>query len=513
MSRQWHRPYAFFSLALWMATVSWSSAKPPDLPVILVIECQEQEPKPAQRAQQPPLTQTNVLRAVPQKQLYGGAILLEGEVFGGEESAEPPTLKKVTTDQAAEIYHDAECLMHEGRTEEACQLYEQVQEIAPKSRYAEMAQDRLSSLKDLRADNPSLKQPVPTRKRTKTAQGAEEASSIDRARKSIFELLDQNISLEVENVALARFLALVSQSQGINIECDSTALKEEGISPRRKITFYCKNATFGKALKQMLKPMKLDYVVKANCIFVTTARVAQGPIVIAAYDVGNLLYSWDVSWDRKSDTLKVVKNEQEETRVTEMARLILDGIEPMSWEKRGGVGSLEYAVETKALIVRHHPRVHEQVQALLASMAKEQQVHKAHCHQRARNQGTVPHAHPTRPTCPYVCPVPQPVQGHAIVEILKKAQQPKNYSVTSEGKTYSSTVGGSEASEPPPSVSGLSYKPQVCYEVDVDKSSGRSRARFQFQMGPLFIQAFKNKEGHGTISIKLQIQKEARQED
>src|SRR5205807_1653899 len=76
-------------------------------------------------------------------------------------------------EKAARLYEEAEALMHEGKADEACVLYEKIRELCPGHRYADMAADRLNELQGLR---------------TKPGEGAEEGQEPPRAGE-VFEAL------------------------------------------------------------------------------------------------------------------------------------------------------------------------------------------------------------------------------------------------------------------------------------------------------------------------------------
>jgi hypothetical protein len=50
---------------------------------------------------------------------------------------------------------------------------------------------------------------------------------------------------------------------------------------------------------------RLDYYVEKDKIVITTKYLTRGPIVIAAYDVSEMLSHYDVEWNRKKDALKL----------------------------------------------------------------------------------------------------------------------------------------------------------------------------------------------------------------
>ncbi len=76
-------------------------------------------------------------------------------------------------EKAARLYEKAEALMHEGKVDEACVLYEKIRGLCPGHRYANMAADRLNELQGLR---------------TKPGEGVEEGQEPPRAGE-VFEAL------------------------------------------------------------------------------------------------------------------------------------------------------------------------------------------------------------------------------------------------------------------------------------------------------------------------------------
>lgn len=220
------------------------------------------------------------------------------------------------------------------------------------------------------------------------------------------------------------------------------------------------------------KPPDLPKKVEVNCEETDSPPLLQPvneeqPVVIAAYDLSEVLHDWTVAWDKNLEKAKVVKKQKERAKCLELFGVIQDGIEPASWSKRGGVGTIEYNASTKALIVKHHPRIHEQIQGLIQSMYLKQQVSYEDCLKQVKAQKK---------------------KGKVLTASLKKQ------------------YGGSEESNvmPMPKV-GFSFLPKTCVDVDTDEKTGQSRVRVQIQFGSLTVSAIKRKDGHGEIKVSVKL--------
>src|SRR5207248_9117759 len=95
--------------------------------------------------------------------------------------------------------------------------------------------------------------------------------------------------------------------------------------------------------------------------------------------VSDLLCAYEVEWDRKTDTLKVVRKDDAESRVAELTRLIENGIAPNSWHSRGGPGRLEYGPELKAFFIMQTPEVQEAITEMLQVKRREMKLHRKRC--------------------------------------------------------------------------------------------------------------------------------------
>ncbi len=146
MTLRWNQLLIALGLCLGMLTNG--RAKPPDLPRQTEIHCD----KPADL---PRSLEVNCDELPGQKSQdkirIGGAVLAVPYDPVEKSDTTAPTVKMTHIDEiASDLYQQGEYEMHEGRIERACEYYEEVLKLSPKSRYAELSKDRLTNLEDLR---------------------------------------------------------------------------------------------------------------------------------------------------------------------------------------------------------------------------------------------------------------------------------------------------------------------------------------------------------------------------
>lgn len=80
-------------------------------------------------------------------------------------------------------------------------------------------------------------------------------------------------------------------SYGISVVIDTVALEDVGLSPEETIKFEAKSISAGAALRNMLRPLALTYIVKDEVLLITTPSVAEEELEFRVYpgdDRGNV---------------------------------------------------------------------------------------------------------------------------------------------------------------------------------------------------------------------------------
>jgi hypothetical protein len=109
----------------------------------------------------------------------------------------------------------------------------------------------------------------------KTAAFPETNADINRTNAAVEKSLAAKTDIDSLNLPLEDFVKALAKDHGINIRLDKSGLKRAGVAPLMQITASFKQVPLGLALRQILRPLKLQY------------RVADGVVVIE--DLGSPL--------------------------------------------------------------------------------------------------------------------------------------------------------------------------------------------------------------------------------
>src|SRR5262245_31711148 len=101
--------------------------------------------------------------------------------------------------------------------------------------------------------------------------------------------LRTRVDVSCRETPLRQVLEDLGNRQKINIVADEPALRGEGISLDRPVTVRLEGVSLQSALKLLLRPAGLTYVVKDEVVQVTTPEHAQGRLVRRIYSVGDLV--------------------------------------------------------------------------------------------------------------------------------------------------------------------------------------------------------------------------------
>jgi RNA polymerase sigma factor (sigma-70 family) len=176
-----------------------------------------------------------------------------------------------------------------------------------------------------------------TKAAAKTAQEAKE--------KEIDKRLQRPVNLNFKGVPLSQVLADIRLSHGLNFMTDHRALERDGISPDGPVNVHLEGVSLKSALKLLLGGLELTYVVRDGAIVVTTPTAARGKLIRRIYQVEKLL-----GGDATGGSL---------------IPLIMNNVEPETWQPRGGPGSIDFFPHTRCLIILQSPDVHEEVDFFL----------------------------------------------------------------------------------------------------------------------------------------------------
>jgi hypothetical protein len=171
------------------------------------------------------------------------------------------------------------------------------------------------------------------------------------------------VSVECDGTPLNKVIDDLRDSQHINIVADMPAMQEAGVNLETPVTVKLDQVSLKTALKRILQQVKLTYVVKDEVVLITTQPHACKPRAIT-YAVADLTVP--------TKRLPGKHNTRTDIWMTEGAliKVITSTIEPNTWSKRGGLGTIDYFPLGKALVVHQTPDIHEKIGDFLAFLRR-----------------------------------------------------------------------------------------------------------------------------------------------
>jgi hypothetical protein len=178
------------------------------------------------------------------------------------------------------------------------------------------------------------------------------AYKLKPAEERIFCMLEKPTTLDFVEQPLTEVIQYLKDLHEIEIQIDSKALEEEGITTDTPITRNLQGITLRSALHLMLKDLDMTSVITDEVLLITTVTQAKEMLYLREYPIGDLL-SGDKEGKDKEQLLEIV---------TSLIR-------PDSWNKGGGPGDAK--IFRKKLLIMHQQAVHQEISDLLTMLRAE----------------------------------------------------------------------------------------------------------------------------------------------
>jgi hypothetical protein len=255
--------------------------------------------------------------------------------------------------QAQKAYRRAEACRRKGRIEEARAAYETVRHLCPGSRYDALAGERL---RQIQAGT------VPPR----TGGAAEEQDLAPPPQppaklppSTLEKQLRTPISMSFEDVPLRQIINDIRSAQCLNIILDEPTLVAAGVDLDHRHSIKLDHVSVRSALELLARQSHLAIEIKGDAVLVTTDARWRNRLTTCTYAVGDLVIPAAAKTDEKH-----------QTREEWLIQCITTSIHPMSWERMGGRGTIEYFPLGQSVVVTQTPDVQDQVAELLASLRR-----------------------------------------------------------------------------------------------------------------------------------------------
>jgi len=174
----------------------------------------------------------------------------------------------------------------------------------------------------------------------------------------ILQALAQPITVEFKGSRLQDVADYVSTMSGVTVVIDKGALDENQLSYDTPVTFSLKTKVATRtALRAMLNQLNLTYVVRDNVINITSLPRARDMMITKTYYIGDIvavsgLFGGAAQYGPALDQAQLAQN------VSGVVEMITSSLDPMSWQGKGGTGTIGFNIPTMSLVVRQSAEVH-----------------------------------------------------------------------------------------------------------------------------------------------------------
>lgn len=169
----------------------------------------------------------------------------------------------------------------------------------------------------------------------------------------ILAALEEPTNLQFQNTPLSDVVSFIHKQHKIEIQFDRKALSDLSLDPQfTAITESLDGIKLKSALKLILKPLDLTFMVDDDLLLITSQTEAEETLITRTYPVGDLV------------------DGRETGGYAPLISLITNVIEPDTWEETegGAPGKIMPAVCAKSLVISQKREVHDQVLELLRSL-------------------------------------------------------------------------------------------------------------------------------------------------
>jgi len=182
------------------------------------------------------------------------------------------------------------------------------------------------------------------------------AVSMTIKEKAILKGLNTPVTVAFKDSRFQDVIDYLQTLTNIPILLDQAALDEAKITSDTLITVKVKGVTVRTLLRKILGDFSLAYIIKEESIHVTSALKARETMITRTYNIGDLVDTGGLDALRFGNpgisTVQIVQN------VNAIIDLIQTSVDPDSWKKNGGQGTIAFHPSTMSLIVRNSAEVH-----------------------------------------------------------------------------------------------------------------------------------------------------------
>jgi len=189
--------------------------------------------------------------------------------------------------------------------------------------------------------------------------------------KAILKALNTPVSVDFKGVGIEQVVQYLSGMTKQPIMLDRGALSEAQVSYDTPVTVKLERVALRTVLKRILSDLGLAYVIKDQSLQITSSVRAKETMITRTYYMGDLLaqtgtgnFAFPLGNPGNSFGFPVgspSNGPQVAQQVAQIMDSIQASIEPASWQKNGGSGTITFSAPMMALIIRQTAEVHAMI--------------------------------------------------------------------------------------------------------------------------------------------------------
>ncbi len=178
------------------------------------------------------------------------------------------------------------------------------------------------------------------------------AMQLTKTERAILEALNKPISPNFDGQTFGEVISYLEKVIGQPIIVPQGALTEAQITSETPVRLKAERVTVRTVLKKVLAEVGLAYIIKDQTIQVTTQRGALETLSTRTYYVGDLVSVVNVNWGPFVNQFQAVQN------IYQLMNMIVQTIDPLSWQANGGLGRIAFDPISMSIVVRQTAEVH-----------------------------------------------------------------------------------------------------------------------------------------------------------
>jgi hypothetical protein len=187
-------------------------------------------------------------------------------------------------------------------------------------------------------------------------KGRSNTFPLTKKEKTILQALNTPVTVAFKESRFQDVIDYLSTLISQPILLDKDALEEAKITYDTPVTLKVKGVTVRTLLRKVLGDFGLAYMVKEETIQVTSALKARETMITRSYNIGDIVDTGGLDSLRFGapaiGAAQIVQN------VNAIIDLIQTSVDPESWKKNGGQGTIVFNPGTMSLIIRNNAEVH-----------------------------------------------------------------------------------------------------------------------------------------------------------